>query len=360
MAVANGTLSYMPPAELRTFQNDLALLPAVYAKKNDTILVSENMHPAFREKHYLFAHKCLNFATPTGATAIAANATPMPWGWSKATIRELATLMPGAIAQAWTPQHKQIRSKALAVQLRNQLYKNNPGLFPYQIKSAVIEAPQKLNEFLTTNKTGVLKSPWDSSGRGVRVISNGTNAPLQNWATAILNKHQHIVAEEKLTILSEYSLQFRVHQNKTKFCSVSEFVTDENGNYLAGITQKTNFGGTNFQANAIIEALISVFNQSPIVNLHQGYFGIDAMLFTNAEGNVHVNPLSEINLRLSMGFIIQNIRNQPQFNNYNYLQIKRFNNKTDMLRFFKSEAYLPLTDFYSAKNYVAFLTPTIV
>ena len=321
IAIANGTLSYMPNKMLTRFEHDLDVLPMYFAKSTDIVLVNQLPDQEF-------IHQLENAGLPIPEFKLIENSLKdhefimlpkeslEPWGWSprihhifknlKASCQDSFTDRPNAF---WKTDHKELysRKKALEVlQLFLHRKKSDKYIAADQI-AHVCTNVSEIEDLLNKWKKIVIKAPWSSSGRGLQVLRQSSlNNSIIQWINGTLDIQGYVMVEPLLDKKYDFSLQYKIgSQGKIDFIGNGFFSTNSNGQYDSNI-----LGGMPVEIEALLpketmlelsEGIKEALIDSGFIKNYFGYLGIDCMLFLDENGKMRIQPCLEINLRYNMG-----------------------------------------------------------
>ena len=167
----------------------------------------------------------------------------------------------------------------------------------------------EIEAFISTNDSAVLKAPLSGSGKGIRFVQGGLSDSDKGWCRRCLCKQHSVIVERRFEIIKECAMLFECHHEGIDFIGYSMFES-KNGTYSRNILA-SNEEMENIIAGyiprstltAIREGLISIFSDT-LVGHYEGFLGVDQMI-CQSESSVFI-PVSEINLRMTMGLIARN------------------------------------------------------
>ncbi len=322
LAVANGSFSYMPPQNLRQFEDDLATLPMFFCQPNDIVLTKGKPSNDFIQQIQEAGFICPEFSSPE--MLIQENrqlGLLKPWGWSPAAhfrLEGLKASCPAAYWQSpvanWSENHRQLYERKTSREFLQNLLIS----FPYDAFCRPEQAPviitrlDEVDPFLSQHGQIVLKAPLSSSGRGSQFLrkSNLNNA-VRQWATGVLNQQGYLMAEPLFPKLADLSFQFEVLPGgQIDYLGTSFFRTNSNGQYNESlINPELNQVISGFEPSAIndlmnitVEVLRNQLCQSVYTRFYEGYLGIDSLLYEE-NGKLKIQPCLEINCRQNMGIV---------------------------------------------------------
>ncbi len=322
LAVANGSFSYQAPLLLREMEQDLAILPFVFASEDDFVLTESKPSVEFQE-----TLKQAGFSLPKFRSMSELEAMPdgsfnaiFPWGWSPAAHFKLKSLKEKCVAGfkaspvfTWNDTHKLLFERSTSLDfLRNLLNGNPPDWFvPKELIGQKVSCFDEIELLLVKQTPLVLKAPLSSSGRGIQMIRkpNLNNANKQ-WISGILKQQNYLIAEPFLEKITDLSFQFLIKsESEIEYLGHSVFTTNTNGQYQGTLIHSdlqkivpgadSDFYGM-IQSTA--EILANALKRSAFSQSYQGFLGIDAMIFRQ-ENRLKIQPCIEINCRMNMGIL---------------------------------------------------------
>ena len=192
IALAANLANFTPPHAARRLYSDIGFLPVFWASDGDIVVVDDAEAARERVRHIKGLSTKVEFvaaselarclaALPDGQlTAVE------PWGWDAALCNRLhrwgvpAQLLPIAEHLA---DIRNMSSRAWAAScLQPMLREFESGLL---VVPVIARSALQVEEFIASHEHvgTVLKSPWSSSGRGVRYISGRSSLQATNtWA----------------------------------------------------------------------------------------------------------------------------------------------------------------------------------
>ncbi|QGY45101.1 hypothetical protein GM418_15915 [Maribellus comscasis] len=324
-AVANGNASWHPNRILQKMESDLATLPMFYAQSTDLILVDKLPSDEFIEQlgkvdillpQFVLRKKILNSDKSKKETFNKLS----PWGWSPAAHKLLSPLKAfcseefnQSPASNWHPEHRKLYSKGFALQILKQLVSavKSDLFIEEELFPEICRTREEIERLISRWGRLMVKAPWSSSGRGLQPI---TKTPVHEkvWEKlmGIVNDQGFTLVEPYLDKVADMALQFEVKKGKVSFLGISNFLTDQKGQYqgnlLNGLPDAYSKEIKNFITEIpeiIIEPLINILENSKLSQLYEGNFGVDTLLFRDKKEQLKINPCLEINVRQNMGFL---------------------------------------------------------
>lgn len=329
MAVANSQVSYMPPAHLRQFENNLASIPSFFADENDAVLTRERVPQAFIE--YL---QKLGFKTPVFIQSygeLPADILPLnslrPWGWSPAVHNMLKPFKPLCNLEwlkhpmyNWKPHHRLLLSRETGYRLISQIQEIRENSFDL---IEIPTLPKKLSSLYdieniihSISPPVILKTPWSASGRGLfRIRDIHEQAENNPWVKSKLRQQGFLFAEPFLDKISDLSFHFWIDKSDVHYLGYNFFETNAMGQFLGCYTHfpPQSLVDVSILKEAIRQGsqlLKEALKKLNINEDYQGPAGIDTMVFRNKQNQIKLHPCIEINLRHSMGLLNIHLRDR--------------------------------------------------
>ena len=324
-AVANAMHSWQPNRSLQKMEADLATLPMFLSYPEDHILVDQlpaeqfldevqQLHfasPHFKEKRQALS-KQKYIETPKNKL--------IPWGWSPAAHKLLAPLKSACSVEfkrspvfEWKPEYRNYYSKKYALGILRRVLVEFPDKNFMEEKNVgrVCTTKTEIKNALKDWRQLMVKAPWSSSGRGLQPI---TKTPIHEkvWEKllGIINEQGYAMVEPLLDKQLDIAFQFYVKDGRVSFLGISNFTTDEKGqyqgNHLNGLPDSLDSEVRLFAEQlpqSIVEPLLNILESSELARNYEGNLGVDALIFRDEQGKLRVNPCLEINVRQNMGLL---------------------------------------------------------
>ena len=235
----------------------------------------------------------------------------VPWGWNHALKKRLIN---EGIDPATLPSEDElqfIRShsrREFAMDVHSRL-----GCWDSQVMGPdyriVATGVSEISQFISANGSAVLKSPLSGSGKGIRFVRERLSESDEGWCRRTLDKQGSVIVERRFEIIKECAMLFECHHEGIDFIGYSLFESKNgayNKNLLASNKEIEDMIAEYTPRDTVIairEKLISIFTDT-LVGHYEGFLGVDQII-CQAEAPVFV-PVSEINLRMTMGLIARN------------------------------------------------------
>ena len=235
----------------------------------------------------------------------------IPWGWDHALKKRLTN---EGIDSATLPSEEELQfirthsRREFALDVHSRLSCEDKQVIgpDYRI---VATSVGEIEEFISANGSAVLKSPLSGSGKGIRFVRERLSESDEGWCRRTLDKQGSVIVERRFEIIKECAMLFECHHEGIDFIGYSLFES-KNGAYskniLASDEDIENIIAEFIPRDTLIairEGLTSILADS-LVGHYEGFLGVDQMI-CQADSPVFV-PVSEINLRMTMGLIARN------------------------------------------------------
>lgn len=324
-AIANGSKNWQPNKTLQKMEADLAVLPMLFAKQSDFVLVDE-----LPDNYFLETLRQLGFEIPRFILKKEFSENRLfydepknrllPWGWSPAAHKFLTPLKqscsPGfqnSPVFQWIHEHRDISSRKFAFEILKEVI--NSTSVDWSIENSqlpiICNAPSDIEKAIADWGNLILKAPWSSSGRGLQpIIKTPIHPKVWEKINSVISEQGFIMAEPMLNKVHDMAFLFELKNGCTCFLGVSHFFTNNKGqyggNWLNGLPENQSPELTDFIKICIEELkkpLINAIDNSLMAKHHEGVFGIDTLIYRNINNELRINPCLEINVRHTMGMI---------------------------------------------------------
>lgn len=235
----------------------------------------------------------------------------IPWGWNHSLKKRLIN---EGIDPATLPSEEELQfirthsRREFALDVHSRLRCEAPQVIgpDYRI---VAMSVSEIDAFISENDGAVLKSPLSGSGKGIRFVRDGLSQSDEGWCRRILDKQSSVIVERRFEIIKECAMLFESHHEGIDFIGYSLFES-RNGAYSRNILAsnediKDMIAGyiPRDTLTSIRENLTSILSDT-LTGHYEGFLGVDQMI-CQADFPVFI-PVSEINLRMTMGLIARN------------------------------------------------------
>ena len=323
MAIANGTVSFMPNKILTRFEHDLDILPICYADSEDIILVHQIPDNKFIEslQHVgmTIPHFKLFPQALTDQTFLRKEKAELrPWGWSPRIHHQLAPFK-SQCSQSfsnqpnsyWIAEHKELYSRKLALKCLEHITSNSISdrYISKDIFPAICTKQSEVEKLQQKWQQIVIKTPWSSSGRGLQVLRKAyMNKSVEQVLGGALKHQGYVMVEAMLDKKLDFSVQFYSNgKGQLEYLGFGFFNTNDKGqyqaNYIGYTPELLNQSLNKKEQELLIHDVEKALKANKIADDYCGYLGVDCMLILNKENQIKIQPCLEINLRYNMGTI---------------------------------------------------------
>ena len=165
----------------------------------------------------------------------------------------------------------------------------------------------------------VLKSPLSGSGKGIRWVSEALSHSDIGWCLHNLEHYGSIIAEERQNVIQDFAMLFSCNlpfKSGIEFFGYSLFFTS-NGAYKGSVVEDDSFieeylcsQGANLAELHRIRTQLQEHLTKELAGWYKGFLGVDMFLFSPTDKEHRralLNPVVEINLRLTMGHLFRHL-----------------------------------------------------
>ena len=235
----------------------------------------------------------------------------IPWGWNHSLKKRLINegIDPAALPSEEELQFIRPHSRReFALDVHSHLWCGDPQVLgpDYRI---VATSVNEIEVFISANGSAVLKSPMSGSGKGIRFVREKLSESDEGWCRRTLDKQGSVIVERRFEIIKECAMLFECHHECIDFIGYSLFEA-RNGAYSKNIlasNEEIEDMITGYIPRdtliAIRENLTAILADT-LVGHYEGFLGVDQII-CQADSPVYI-PVSEINLRMTMGLIARN------------------------------------------------------
>ena len=235
----------------------------------------------------------------------------VPWGWNHSLRKRLInegidpSTLPSDEELQFIRTHSR-REFALDVHSRINCGDSQVIGPDYRI---VASSVGDIEAFISANGSAVLKSPLSGSGKGIRFVRERLSDSDEGWCRKILNKQGAVIVERRFEIIKECAMLFECHHEGIDFIGYSLFES-KNGAYCKNILASNEdiedviVGYISRDTLIVIRENLTSILADSLVGHYEGFLGVD-MMICQSDTPILV-PVSEINLRMTMGLIARN------------------------------------------------------
>ena len=235
----------------------------------------------------------------------------IPWGWNHSLKKRLIN---EGVDPSTLPSEDQLQfirthsRREFALDVHSRLKCDDSHIIgpDYRIVATSIS---EIESFISDNGSAVLKSPLSGSGKGIRFVRERLSESDKGWCRRTLEKQGSVIVERRFEIIKECAMLFECHHEGIDFIGYSLFES-RNGAYSRNIL------ASNEEIEAIVagyiprDTLIAIREDlktilaDTLVGNYEGFLGVDQIICQTASP-IFI-PVSEINLRMTMGLIARN------------------------------------------------------
>ena len=235
----------------------------------------------------------------------------IPWGWNPSLKKRLINegIDPDTLPSEDELQFIRTHSRReFALDVHSRLSCGDSKVIEPDYRIAATNVSE-IEVFISDCGSAVLKSPLSGSGKGIRFVREGLSESDKGWCRRTLEKQGSVIAERRFEITKECAMLFECHHEGMDFIGYSLFES-RNGAYsrniLASNKEIEDMIAECISRDTLIairEDLTSILADT-LVGHYEGFLGVDQMI-CQTDSNIFI-PVSEINLRMTMGLIARN------------------------------------------------------
>ena len=235
----------------------------------------------------------------------------IPWGWNHSLKKRLLN---EGIDPATLPSEDELqfirthsrREFALDVHSRLSCGDSQVVGTDYRI---VATSVSEIEAFISANGSAVLKSPLSGSGKGIRFVREKLSESDEGWCRRTLDKQGTLIVERRFDIIKECAMLFECHYEGIDFIGYSQFES-RNGAYSRNILASNEEIEDMIAGYIPRDTLIAIREDltailaDTLAGHYEGFLGVDQII-CQTDSPIFI-PVSEINLRMTMGLIARN------------------------------------------------------
>lgn len=312
IALASGLSHFTAPRAGRQLRHDLSFLPIIWAKTGDAVLVDDTGLASRTAASLGIGCEGAWLTRQSAAQYIAAHPGRIvaePWGWDAPLVTGLRRI---GFTDGMLPDGRQT---AQIRQCSHRLWALTHMLKPLRgiRETAGMAWPacriDDVEQAISQYGTVVIKVPWSSSGRGVRIISKAQlTTGLRGWMARIVAQQGCVMIEPFYRKLIDTGMEFSIDSSgEVSYEGASLFET-MNGAY-AGNRIDSEQAKEQYLFQFIPKALWLETRTALLDLLHRelspfyrGMLGVD-MMVVETGGGLRLHPCVELNLRTTMGHV---------------------------------------------------------
>lgn len=308
IALAANSKFWTAPHAGRQLRADLGWLPVLWAEDGDIVIVNDVAQAENAVRKLGRKVSDISFVTLSKLSSIAVeNAKVLPWGWDLNVVQQLKkagvpdTVLP---TDEQLARQREISDRATSSRLLADICSDIDGCVG---EAVVLKSVDEVEQLMDEWGRVVLKSPWSSSGRGVRYFDDRPNNIIR-WAEKVLKTQGHIMAERFMDKVMDFGMEFCIKDNgDVQYEGLSLFDTSGGaytGSVLATEQEKMETLSQYVNVSLLLEIqrYICDWMKREVNGVYTGPFGVD-MMICKSENGLCVNPCVEVNLRRTMGHV---------------------------------------------------------
>ena len=235
----------------------------------------------------------------------------IPWGWNHALKKRLINegFDPATLPSEDELQFIRTHSRReFALDVHSRLSCEDSQVIGPDYRSVAMNISE-IEAFISANGSAVLKSPLSGSGKGIRFVRESLSESDEGWCRRTLDKQGSVIVERRFEIIKECAMLFECHHEGIDFIGYSLFES-RNGAYsknilasnediedlIAGYIPRNTLIGIREELTAILADTFTGY--------YEGFLGVDQII-CNTDSPLFI-PVSEINLRMTMGLVARN------------------------------------------------------
>lgn len=309
LALAYGKEGFTPPAAARNLRKGLGFLPAFWADEGDWVVVDDVEEAERQASRFATLLPKVNFChwKQLGQIARGTDGKPLidPWGWNH-SLRH--ALLRAGLDEGALPSREQlewvraISHRRTTINLLETLVRSVPATIGKRKEAKDLD---EVWRWMEQWGRCVVKAPWSSSGRGVRLVDNDGDPGTLKFVRNTIERQGSIIVEPFYNKVMDFAMEFILDGEKeAKFVGLSVFHTNRGaylGNVLAGEDEKWDMlqrvAGRD-DMRSLAKALQRLLGE--MCDPYRGPVGVD-MMVVEQEGGRCVHPCVEVNVRRTMG-----------------------------------------------------------
>ncbi len=264
-----------------------------------------------------------------------------PWGWDAAIRTQLLT---SGVSETLLPTSQQIanirdlahRKNAIIAQKFISDKSSFSNFFPNC--STELNNIEDVESFVKINKNVLFKSPYSGNGRGHLYAHYECSETLLRQISGVISRQGSIIAEKLLSVVQDFAMEFEISDKKSSFLGYSLFKTkryayDLNILMSDGDILKYLSKYLNVEVFEDVKSRVIEFLDIYVASNYQGVVGVDMFLY-NENDTIKLQPFSEMNIRMTMGYAAHQIFDKYCHpNSFGIFKIVRYKENDELKRF---------------------------
>lgn len=219
------------------------------------------------------------------------------WGWNKAIKHQL---IKKGYDLDLMPSDEQIENiRYFASRKYASIYRNKLVIEKY--KNSFVENEMQfitdINQLEYSDITYITKTPWSSSGRGIKIVNNKEFPTPPFLIDKFYNK------------ILDFAFEYIVTDKYVEYIGISVFKASTDGKYEYNYVLPQTELKTIIIQQGVDEQIIDYLQQqhkillkNELIGKYKGIVGID-MMVVNESDTIKIHPCLELNLRMNMGVL---------------------------------------------------------
>ena len=307
--LANNSSMMTLPHAAQELKMNLGWIPALWASNNDCVLVDDVIFAEKAARRFSKRIANVNFVMRSSALYNLFEEV-VPWGWDSETLKDalIYSNYDKVPEWVWNGRIRELSSRENTVRLLPEIRQGIEHLTvgeAYYVQDVAL-CQQMLNDFSRI----VFKSPWSSSGRGVRFANTKLTDSEAGWIKRVIKQQGGVMAEPHYRKVKDFAMEFEaLADGRVKYCGLSLFNTSSSaytGSVLATEEVKRQMLRpymTDELFDLLVERMEKVLTRF-VDQQYEGPLGVDMMIVprTSAQGFL-IHPCVEVNMRRTMGHV---------------------------------------------------------
>lgn len=313
LALAYGREGFTPPAAGRGMRKGLGYIPAFWAAEGDVVVV-DDVETAKRAVGVLEdLLPSVTILSPEGLAAAIRQGEflpkkVMPWGWNAALcfrLRRMGVQVGLMPSQDKLEHIRNLSHRKATIALLRQLVADVPMTIGERQEAFSLD---DVRSWLLDKGASVVKSPWSSSGRGVRFLSCDMDANFEGFIRNTMAKQGSVLLEPMYDKVMDFAMEFDADgMGMARYAGLSLFETQHGayfGNLLASEDEKMLRMGALVSTDVLeqVKKVLETRLGQMCQDVYEGPLGVDMMVVRGEKGML-VHPCVEVNVRRTMGHV---------------------------------------------------------
>jgi len=294
---------------------DLQMLPLSWSRKDDIILVDQM--PSIEHLSYL-----RRTGLPMAEVVVKANQGALldrklggfrPWAWTPEAVEQLRQLSQvetkSALSKFREPMPSRWMSKEFGVAFEKELSPETGSCWVNSVEQAV-EVAEKIRE---DGQIALFKAPFSSAGRGHRkwLVDEAWSDSIAGWLKRVVGDQGGVVVEPWLDKVMDFSSQYELGcDGEVRHMGMTRVLNDEAGRFHGCYVHAKWASGLDPEMTRFLfrdADVMQVYRYDIPALLKQqlpgygGPVGVDAMVYRDADGELKLRKVVEVNVRTTMG-----------------------------------------------------------